>query len=112
QQCRIGSDPVVAWSQPQLDARPTRCFLMLADYVREPFTEVQCLPFRLDPTVIEGVEVEDRTEQLRNVEQRSIDVIHQPTLVFAQARLTQASSKQAYGMNRLTQVMTGLSEKA
>ena len=64
---------------------------VLAHQVGEKFAQVEHLVLGQQATVVEGVEVENRTEQLRHVKQRTVDIVHQALFVLPK----RASRRQA-----------------
>ena len=101
-----------AGAQAQFYAGPACGFGVLPQQVGQPLTQVHHLVFGQQPAVIQGVEIENGAEQLRDVEQRTVDIVHQPPLLIAQPRFTQARRKQADGVDGLAQIMAGLGEEA
>ncbi len=112
QQPRIGSRPQAARAQAQFHPGPARRFGVAPDQVAQQLAQVDVLLLGLEPAVVEGVEIEDGAEQLRDVEQRAVDVVHQAPFLVAQAGVAQAGGEQADGVDRLAQVVAGLGQQA
>ena len=112
QQRRVAVDLQPTGAPADLHPSPARRLGILPHQVAEQGIQVHHRAPRTDLLLIEGVDVQQRAEQLLDAEQGAVDVVDQPALIGAQLAVAQAGGEQADGMDRLAQIVTGLGQEA